>query len=631
MAMRVLVYLEPCIFRDDPHFLQSHFECFVDPVLRALSLNSPLGFLGIASNIFLCLEGLTFARALPANPVEMKIYPIYNTEILEQCDFCIEDYARDIFDASESVFGNPVLLERLSLIIKDAQPDVVITTSQNRYLKYLSRTLAIPVLSIEFGPLPRLPYPGNRFVAVDGHFSEGVFASPSRLHAAVKSVGEASVPQLRHEFEAEYSRAIEAHPQYEMVRRVVESIKGGGTLSMLALQPEQWVTWEGALGKRRAGTSIIYEALKRMRADKLIVTFHTDKRGKINPTALREIWLSDPRFSLLPDELSYGFSELFLPFVDELITVSSNLATSAFLLGKRVTAIGDSFVRTFEQLQIDGNEDERTRVRDGVLRYLTERMSVDAATFSEPLLLRQRLNHILSKQQPTAVTLLQALANSTDALNPESTFSPQLPDLRKSELTDIHSFITDYLSGAEKSTTTTMLLPLFGRHALGYMLSEGAVGAEFGVARGFFSESLLRSKRFARLYSIDAWSDHHNDEEFSFVQNRLAPFGENSQIIRMPFEDALPQIPDNSLDFVYVDGYAHTGHDADVVRQSLNKLKPGGLVAVHDYDRFSWPINHHRLTELFGSGVFTQLQTIPAVLTINSEDIFPGLLARYYP
>lgn len=626
MTIRVLTYLEPCIFRDDPGFLRGHFDYLVNPMLRALSLDSPLGFLGIASNIFLCLEGLNSARALPANPQEVKLYPLYNADLLAQRNFCIEDYARDVFDAGESAFDNPGLLQRLSLIIEDAQPDVIITTSQNRYLNYLSRTLTIPVFSTEFGPLPRLPYPGNRFVAVDGHFSGGAFASPSRLHVALKSVGEADVSQSIHEFEANYSRTIELHPQYEMVRRLVESIKGGGTVSMLALQPEQWLTWEGALGKRRAGVSIIYEALARMRTDKLIVTFHNDRRGQINPTSLREIWLSDPRFALLPDELSFGLSELYLPFVDELITVSSNLAMSAFLLGKTVTAIGDSFARTLEQLQIDSNEVEHTGLREGVLRYLTDRMCVEDATFSDPLLLRRRLNYILSKQQPTAVALLHALARSKDDPTPQLISYPH-QDLRSSELTVIHSIIADHLSGVEGPNI--LLLSLFGRHALGYLLSEGAVGAEFGVARGYFSESLLRSRRFARLYSIDRWSDHHNEEEFSFVRDRLAPFGEYSQIIRMSFEDALAEIPDKSLDFVYVDGYAHTGHDAEIVRQSLSKLKPGGLVAVHDYDRFSWPINYRSLTELFSSGAFTELQTIPAVLTINSEDIFPGLVARY--
>lgn len=628
MTIRVLTYVEPCIFRDDPSFLHGHFDHLVNPMLRALSLHSPLGFLGIASNIFLCLEGLNSARALSTNPNEVKLYPLYNTDLLAQCDFCIEDYARDIFDPGESVFGNPGLLQQLSLIIEDARPDVIITTSQNRYLTHCSRTRAIPVFSTEFGPLPRLPYPANRFVAMDGHFSEGAFASASRLQLALKSVGEAGAPHSLHEFESNYSRAIKTHPQYETVRRLVESIKGSGTVSMLALQPEQWVTWEGALGKRRAGVSIIYEALARMRTDKLIVTFHIDKRGRINPTTLREIWLSDPRFELLPDELSYGLSELYLPFVDELIAVSSNLAMAGFLLGKPITAIGDSFVRTLELLQIDSNEVEWRSLRDGVLRYLTDRMSVDDATFSDPLLLRQRLNYIVNKQQPTASALLHALARGNDDTSPQSPSDLQHKDLRSSELPDIHAVIAAYLSGVEVSSST--LLSLFGRHALGYMLREGAVGAEFGVARGYFSESLLRSRQFARLYSIDRWDDHHNEDEFSFVQGRLAAFGEKSRIIRMSFEDALGEIPDQSLDFVYVDGYAHTGHDAQIVRLSLNKLRPGGLVAVHDYDRFSWPRNYRCLTELFSSSVFTEVQTIPAVLTVNNEDSFPGLVARYY-
>jgi predicted O-methyltransferase YrrM len=161
------------------------------------------------------------------------------------------------------------------------------------------------------------------------------------------------------------------------------------------------------------------------------------------------------------------------------------------------------------------------------------------------------------------------------------------------------------------------------------MLKGNAIGVEFGVARGYFSESLLRSGRFTRLYSVDKWNDHHNDEEHSAVVTRLAPFGGQSQVVRLSFAEALTTIANGSLDFIYVDGYAHTGHDADIVRLCLCKLKPGALVAVHDYDEFSWPLNHRRLSALFSDSVFTDRYTIPPVLTLNNEDIFPGAVARF--
>jgi hypothetical protein len=44
-----------------------------------------------------------------------------------------------------------------------------------------------------------------------------------------------------------------------------------------------------------------------------------------------------------------------------------------------------------------------------------------------------------------------------------------------------------------------------------------------------------------------------------------------------PFDDA-------GLDFVYVDGYAHQGNEGgETLRQWLEKVRPGGIFAGHDY------------------------------------------------
>ena len=623
MGKRLLVYLEPCIFRDDPNFLDGHLECFVNPVLRALSLYGRLDFLGFASNIFLTLQGLKSARGLPWCPREVKVYPLYNGDLLARFDHCLEDYARDVFDARDCAPNNPGLLDRLTAVIEHAQPDLVITTSQNRYLTHLSRQHGFPVLSIEFGPLPRMAYPKNRFVAFDGHLSEGAFASPARLRERLKIVPDTGDTSPLRAFKALYLDAIARHSQYGAVRELVERLRNEATVSMLALQPEQWMTWEGALGKRRSGSSIIHEALSTLRTDKLIVTFHQDERSHVNPISLREIWLSDPRLELLPDGLSAGLSEIFLPFVDELVTVSSNLAMAAFLLGKSVRAIGNSFAKTLSQLTADGDEEHHVGLRNQVLRYLNEHMSVADDTFSDATLLREWLEDHLSLDRRSE--LVAVLAGADRGASEPGTTDCQ-DDVRGADLRAIHERIAAH---PESTSSATALLPRFGRHVLGYMLEANAIGAEFGVARGYFSESLLRSGRFARLYSVDKWNDHHNDEEHSAVVTRLAPFGGQSQIVRMSFEEALATIANGSLDFIYVDGYAHAGHDADIVRQCLCKLKPGALVAVHDYDEYSWPLNYRYLSALFSDSVFTDRQTIPPVLTLNNEDIFPGVVARF--
>lgn len=615
MSRRVLVYLEPAIFRDDPAFLDGHLDCFAHPILQALSSDGPLEFLGLASNIFLALKGLDAARQLPACPGLVRVYPLYNRDLLHDLRFSLEDYASDVFGTRHADLRNPGLLRLLRDILRDARPDCVVTSSQNRYLTQLADEFGFKLLSVEFGPLPRLPYPLNRFLSVEGHLSEGPFSSAERLLEALRRAPAVTETQALTAFEAQVLQAVTAHPQCQAVQDCVQRLRSQGTVTLLALQPEQWMTWEGSLGERRSCVSIILETLSRLRTDKLIVTFHLDKTGRINPISLREIWLSDPRLELLPADLSVGISEVFLPFVDELATVSSNIAMGAFLLGKPLLPIGDSFVRTLGDLQTPDPTDVTLRAR--VLAFLQSELSIDDGSFRDPARLRMRLDTLLGTKAPT---------DRSPARTPAIESPDDAPlDVRHAELGALHERIARHRSAG---ASTSQLLERFGRHALGHVVATGGVGAEFGVASGYFSEALLRAGQLSLLHSIDRWSDHHDDAEFERVAQRLAVFGARSRILRMSFDEALTAIPDASLDFVYVDGYAHTGHDADIAERCLAKLKPGGLIAVHDHDPFSWPINHRRLQSLFSSRPFERVLTIPPVLTANNEDIFPGLLAQ---
>lgn len=110
------------------------------------------------------------------------------------------------------------------------------------------------------------------------------------------------------------------------------------------------------------------------------------------------------------------------------------------------------------------------------------------------------------------------------------------------------------------------------------------VGVELGVASGDYSESILRNPAVTRLYSVDRWGDHHNWAEYQRACNRLSVFGPRSVIVRDTFEGAACGFADASLDFVYIDGYAHTGQESGkTLADWWPKLKPGGVFAGHDY------------------------------------------------
>lgn len=110
---------------------------------------------------------------------------------------------------------------------------------------------------------------------------------------------------------------------------------------------------------------------------------------------------------------------------------------------------------------------------------------------------------------------------------------------------------------------------------------------ELGVRRGDFSEELLSLRYFGHLTSIDAWQDagrRHYVEEYGITIEKLRPYRTNNTVIRMFFEEAVKYFADECFDFIYVDGYAHTGsnHGRDYAKW-WPKLKKGGLFAGHDY------------------------------------------------
>jgi hypothetical protein len=116
-------------------------------------------------------------------------------------------------------------------------------------------------------------------------------------------------------------------------------------------------------------------------------------------------------------------------------------------------------------------------------------------------------------------------------------------------------------------------------------------GVELGVAAGAFSREILRNTSVSRLFSIDRWADHHDAREYKSAVESLVAYGQGRGMpLRMTFNEALLLFEDGSLDFIYVDGYAHTGQEGGkTLSDWWSKLKVGGIFAGHDYDPAKWP------------------------------------------
>jgi hypothetical protein len=142
-------------------------------------------------------------------------------------------------------------------------------------------------------------------------------------------------------------------------------------------------------------------------------------------------------------------------------------------------------------------------------------------------------------------------------------------------------------------------IPVDARRLVIEMLPKQAVGAEVGVFRGTFSEELLRIADVSVLHLVDPWLNRSEPEYkgamyaagtrhdmariYEEVVDKFRNLSNRVRIHRMTSLDFASQIPDDSLDFVYVDG----DHRYDAVRADLEafwpKVKTRGLVCLDDY------------------------------------------------
>lgn len=135
-----------------------------------------------------------------------------------------------------------------------------------------------------------------------------------------------------------------------------------------------------------------------------------------------------------------------------------------------------------------------------------------------------------------------------------------------------------------------------------------ARGAEIGVYKGGLSARLLKARPELRMLLVDPWAGAARSsaaykasgdrrafdpqvrmDGYYRVARRAVKFaGERAKIIRAFSVDAAMQVPDASLDFVFIDGdHSYEGCSGDIAAWTP-KLRPGGLLGGHDYAA-PWP------------------------------------------
>jgi len=150
-----------------------------------------------------------------------------------------------------------------------------------------------------------------------------------------------------------------------------------------------------------------------------------------------------------------------------------------------------------------------------------------------------------------------------------------------------------YFIGADPYITSPGIVC---REQFGHLLnlrSLTRLAVEIGTHQAEFAETFLKTWKGRRLICVDPWQQNmpdYNDpvatsereEDYQAARKRLEQFGKRARMWRTTSCDAARLIPNDTLDFVYIDG----NHKAKYVRQDIAlwfpRLRSTGILAGHD-------------------------------------------------
>ena len=133
---------------------------------------------------------------------------------------------------------------------------------------------------------------------------------------------------------------------------------------------------------------------------------------------------------------------------------------------------------------------------------------------------------------------------------------------------------------------------------------EYRCGAEVGVWKGVFSEFILQQTSVDKLFLIDSWSINDNiiplsdgrtyvhehgqtpetfEAAYQETEQRLQPFGNRAEIVRVRSPEAAKRFDDRTLDFVYIDAIHYALWLTEDIEAWLPKVRKGGMLVGDDF------------------------------------------------
>lgn len=141
--------------------------------------------------------------------------------------------------------------------------------------------------------------------------------------------------------------------------------------------------------------------------------------------------------------------------------------------------------------------------------------------------------------------------------------------------------------------------------------NSGSVFVEVGCLQGrsaaYMCVEIANSAKSIDFYCVDIWEDWWNYDTncgdknvYGTFLSNLSPVSEYFIPMKLHSADAAAKFKDNSIDFVFIDANHEYEHVKNDILAWYPKIKPGGILAGHDY--FPDPTNgvYVAVNEIFG-------------------------------
>lgn len=127
------------------------------------------------------------------------------------------------------------------------------------------------------------------------------------------------------------------------------------------------------------------------------------------------------------------------------------------------------------------------------------------------------------------------------------------------------------------------------------ILPNGIEMLELGSYAGESTEQFLSSNKINKLYAVDFWKNGYDDSvdkasswcDMKIVENefdkRMEKFLDRLIKMKMPSREAREVLKDKKFDFIYLDGNHTYSFIKEDITEWIKFVKPGGILAGHDY------------------------------------------------